>query len=177
MPNPRISQTNPGGKTERPSRDWEAKMKRTHWFVLSALIVFSAIWATPAMAENLSPVGLWKTVDDKTGEARSFLRIWLDKGELFGKVEKLIRKPGENPNPLCDECSGDKKDKPIMGMTIMWGLKQDGETWSGGHILDPDNGTTYKCRVKIVDGGEKIDVRGYIGFSLLGRSQIWHRAE
>ena len=131
----------------------------------------------PATAADLSPVGLWKTVDDKTGEARSFIKVWIDKGELFGRIEKLVRKPDENPNPLCDKCPGDKKDKPIIGMTVMWGLKQDGNTWRGGTLLDPDDGKTYKSKVKVIDGGRKLEVRGFIGVSLIGRTQTWVRAE
>ena len=144
---------------------------------MSVWIVLAASTAATVRAENLSPLGLWKTIDDASGEARSFIKIWVENGELFGKIERLIRKPGQNPNPLCDECSGEKKDKPITGMTVMWGLTQDDETWSGGYILDPDNGKTYKCKLKVEGGGEKLIVRGYIGFSLLGRNQTWSRVE
>ena len=133
--------------------------------------------SAPATAADLSPVGLWKTLDDKTGEARSFIKVWTDKGELFGRIEKLVRKPDENPNPLCDKCPGDKKDKPIIGMMVMWGLKQDGNTWRGGTLLDPDDGKTYKSKVKVIDGGRKLEVRGFIGVSLIGRTQTWVRAE
>jgi uncharacterized protein (DUF2147 family) len=129
------------------------------------------------VAMDSSPVGMWKTLDDKTGEAKSFIKVWTDKGELFGRIEKLVRKPGENPNPLCDKCTGDNKDKPVIGMTVMWGLKEDGEEWNGGQILDPDDGKIYKCKVELVDGGKKLEVRGFIGFALIGRTQTWVRAE
>lgn len=129
------------------------------------------------VAIDSSPVGMWKTLDDKTGEARSLIKVWTDKGELLGQIEKLFRKPSENPNPLCDKCSGDNKDKPVIGMTVMWGLKEDGEEWNGGHILDPDDGKIYKCKVELVDGGKKLEVRGFIGFALIGRTQTWVRAE
>ena len=129
------------------------------------------------VAMNSSPEGMWKTIDDKTGEARSVIRVWTDKGELLGKIEKLFRKPGEDPNPLCTECKDDKKDKPVIGMTILWGLKQDGDEWNGGHVLDPDDGKVYKCKVQLAEGGKKLEVRGFIGFSLIGRTQTWVRAE
>jgi len=129
------------------------------------------------LAEELSPVGLWKTVSDKTGEPKSFVMITLENGELVGKIEKLIRKPGQNPNPLCKNCPGDKKDQPIQGMGILWGLTEDEDEWSGGYILDPNNGKSYKCLVQVVENGRKLQVRGYIGFSIFGRTQIWHRVE
>lgn len=129
------------------------------------------------VAMDSSPVGMWNTLDDKTGEARSVIKVWTDKGELVGRIEKLFRKPDENPNPLCDKCSGENKDKPVIGMKVMWGLKQDGDEWNGGHILDPDDGKIYKCKVELVDGGKKLEVRGFIGFALIGRTQIWVRAE
>ena len=133
--------------------------------------------SAPAIAADLSPVGMWKTLDDKTGEEKSFIKVWIDKGELFGKIEKLVRKPGENPNPICDKCPGDNKDKHTIGMTILWGFKQDGGKWSGGYLLDPDDGKTYKGKIEVKDGGKKLEVRGFIGISLIGRTQTWVRAE
>lgn len=126
-------------------------------------------------AQVNTPIGLWETIDDESNEPESYVRIWMDNGELFGKVEKLIRKPGEHSDPKCIKCAGDKKDQPILGMTILSGLRQEGDVWTGGHILDPDNGKVYKCRIKVEEGGRKLEVRGYIGFSLIGRSQTWHR--
>lgn len=128
-----------------------------------------------AFAQVNIPIGLWETIDDETNEPESHVRIWVDDGELFGKVEKLILKPGEPSDPKCTQCVGDKKDQPILGMTIISGLRQEGGVWTGGHILDPDNGKVYKCRIKVEDGGRKLEVRGYVGLSLIGRSQIWHR--
>ena len=107
-------------------------------------------------AQGSTPVGLWETIDDESHEPESYVRIWVDNGELFGKVEKLIRKPGESSDPRCTKCAGDKKDQPILGMTILSGLRQEGAVWIGGHILDPDNGTVYKCRIKLEDGGSKL---------------------
>ena len=129
------------------------------------------------VAMESSPVGMWKTLDDKTGEARSVIKVWTEKGELSGQITKLFRKPDKNPNPLCDKCTGENKDKPVIGMTIMWGLKQDGDEWNGGQILDPDDGKIYKCKVEVVEGGKKLEVRGFIGFALIGRTQTWVRAE
>ena len=127
--------------------------------------------------EGASPVGRWKTIDDETGKPKSIVRIWEENGKLFGKVEELIRGPDEDPNPVCDKCEGDRKDKPIIGMTIMWDLERDGDSWSGGRILDPKKGKTYRCTIALEDGGKKLKVRGYIGISLLGRTQYWYRVD
>src|SRR5438105_8688965 len=100
-------------------------------------------------AQGDTPVGLWETIDDESNEPESYVRIWVDNGELIGKVVKLIRKPGVPWDPKCAKCAGDKKDQPILGMSILSGLRQEGEVWTGGHILDPDNGKVYKCRIKV----------------------------
>ncbi len=156
-------------------------MKKTAPF-LTAAFVLTLLGAMAALASEekkevdlASPVGLWKTFDDKTGEAKSFVKIWEKNGVYGGKITKLIVKEGEDPNPLCDKCPGGKKDKPVVGMTIIWGLKKEGDKYTGGKILDPDNGKVYKCTIKLADGGKTLKVRGYIGVSALGRNQFWKR--
>jgi uncharacterized protein (DUF2147 family) len=124
-----------------------------------------------------SPVGLWRTIDDKSGKERSLVRVGEANGQLQITIEKLFREPGEEPNPLCDKCAGEKKNKPVTGMQIGSGLKKDGDLWSGGEILDPENGKTYKCKVWVEDKGRKLHVRGFIGVSVLGRTQVWIREE
>ena len=93
-----------------------------------------------------------------------------------GKIIKVL-KSDDGPNPVCKECDGERKNKPIEGMTILWGLSKDGDEWNGGQILDPKNGKIYKAKMSLDDGGRKLNVRGYIGFSLMGRSQVWLRQE
>jgi uncharacterized protein (DUF2147 family) len=119
-------------------------------------------------------VGRWKTVDDKTGNPKSIIRVYEENGLLYGQVEKLL-----DPNAVqrCAKCSDDRKDKPVIGMIVMRGLKKNGAEYSGGDILDPKNGSVYRCRLRLLDGGKKLSVRGYIGVSLLGRSQVWVREE
>lgn len=124
-----------------------------------------------------SPVGVWRTIDDKTGKEKSLVRIVEVNGELRGTVEKLFRGPDEDQNPVCDKCSGERKGKPVLGMTILWGLKRDDDHYAGGEILDPANGKTYDCKMSVADGGKKLKVRGFIGVSLLGRTQVWVREE
>ena len=120
-----------------------------------------------------SPVGVWKTIDDKTGEEKSHIEIYMEKGKLKGKVVKLLRK---NAKQYCDKCSGDRQNKPILGMIVIEDLSKDGDDYSGGKILDPENGKEYKCTISL-ESKDKLTVRGYIGISLIGRSQTWHRVK
>ncbi len=134
-------------------------------------------WAsTIAIAADI-PVGVWRTIDDKTGKEKSMVRIVEVNGELRGTIERLIRAPGEDPNPPCDKCPGDKKGQPVIGMMIITGLRRHGNEYAGGEILDPANGKTYQCRMWTSDSGKKLNVRGFIGVSLLGRTQVWLREE
>ncbi len=122
-----------------------------------------------------SPAGLWKNIDDKTGQAKGLVRISEAGGLFTGKVEKILVKGEEDAK--CEHCEGDLKDKPIAGMTIIRGLKKGDEYYEGGTILDPNNGKTYKARMKLVDGGKKLELRGYVGTPMLGRTQTWIREQ
>ena len=133
--------------------------------------------AGAAAGEMNSPVGLWKTIDDKTGKERSVVRIAENNGVFEGKVEKIFDQPDDDPSHLCKKCEGERKDKPIIGMTFLWGLKKDGDQYGGGEILDPKNGKIYRAKMQLTEGGRKLEVRGYIGLSLFGRSQTWLRLE
>lgn len=136
--------------------------------------------AGSALAANDSPVGKWKQIDDVSGKQKSVIEITDNGGELQGKVLQVmnlspeeIAKGGEHPK--CVLCEGALKNQPVEGMTIMSGVKKDGSVWDGGKITDPKSGKVYKVKLTMEDGGQKMDVRGYIGFSLLGRSQTWYR--
>ena len=131
------------------------------------------LFAATAVQAQVSPVGVWKTVDDHSGRDKSLVRISDAGGVLTGRVETLIRPP--LPNPLCDKCRDDRHGKPIAGLQIIAGLRQDGEVWDGGTILDPENGKIYTLRMKTVDGGKKLEVRGYLGPFF--RTQTWVRVE
>ena len=127
------------------------------------------------MAAQNTPVGTWTTIDDKTQKPKSVVEIYQAKdGSLAGRVTEILQSD-RGPNPICDKCSGDRKDKPVKGMVILWGIRQKGDTWEGGQILDPKNGKTYSVKVTPVEGGKKLDVRGFMGFSMLGRTQTWVR--
>jgi uncharacterized protein (DUF2147 family) len=128
-----------------------------------------------AYADNASPVGAWRTIDDATHQPKAIVRIVQRDGTLFGIVEKsLVEKPAHK---TCDDCADDRKGKPILGMEIIRGLKPDGDHWGGGTILDPETGKVYDCKVTLQDGGAKLSVRGFMGMALFGRSQVWERAE
>jgi uncharacterized protein (DUF2147 family) len=122
-----------------------------------------------------SPVGTWQTIDDHTGQAKALVQITQEAdGTLSGKVIKGLE-PGDDPSRRCSACTDTRKGQLMLGMTIIDGLKQDGSTWDGGHILDPENGKLYRCKMYLADDGKSLVVRGYIGISLLGRSQTWRR--
>lgn len=141
-----------------------------------ALMVLALPWFS-AHGADPSAVGLWKTIDDHTGKPRGLVRVTQVDGEYQAKVEKIFPKPGEDPNPSCEKCAGMRHDQPVIGMTILWGLTKQGDEYQGGEILDPENGKVYRAKMKLDDGGRKLYVRGYIGFSLFGRTQIWIREE
>jgi uncharacterized protein (DUF2147 family) len=129
------------------------------------------------VAAELSPVGLWKTIDDNSGQPKGLVRIREINGQFDGRIEKIFPKPGDDPAPKCDKCDGARRNQPVLGMTILWGLAKQGEDYQGGEILDPENGKIYRAKMKLADGGKKLEVRGFIGVSLFGRSQIWLREE
>ena len=136
-----------------------------------------ATFAASVFAQAATPVGTWQTIDDQTGKPKALIRITEANGELRGRIEHLFRAPNEEQNPKCDKCEGELKDKPIVGMTILSGMKPDGDEFNGGRILDPGNGKVYKSKMELVDGGRKLSVRGYIGMPLLGRTQTWVRQD
>ena len=141
---------------------------------LFSLLAFSLLMTTSAFAADMtSAVGNWVTIDDKTGKAKSVVKITQVGDELRGSIVKLM--DPKKQNAVCDECKGTNKGKPIKGMIIMWGLKPVGDGWAGGRILDPSNGKIYKAKMSLAEGGKKLNVRGFIGFSLLGRTQTWNR--
>jgi len=129
-------------------------------------------------AAQATPAGLWKTVDDSTKKEKSLVRIVESGGVYTGRVEKVID-PDSPKDAVCKDCTDDRKDKPVVGMTIIRNMKASGDkdVFEGGDILDPNNGKVYSAKLKLVEGGKKLDVRGFIGTPLLGRTQTWQRVE
>jgi len=145
------------------------------WTAKGFLLCLMVLTASVVSAVQPSPAGLWKTIDDETGEARSLVRIKLDDGVLTGSVEKILD-PGK-ADALCDACEDELKNKPIVGMMIIREMRFEDDQFEGGTILDPNNGKSYKCIIWLGEDGQKLNVRGYIGLPLLGRSQVWYRAD
>jgi uncharacterized protein (DUF2147 family) len=120
--------------------------------------------------------GLWRTIDDSTGEPRSIVAIDDREGVLTGRIVELIDPP--EPDPVCEQCPGDKRNAPVEGLEILWGFESSrraGE-WTGGELLDPENGRVYRGRLRVQDEGDRLEVRGFIGSPMFGRSQLWERA-
>jgi uncharacterized protein (DUF2147 family) len=137
-----------------------------------------ALGSVGAMAQ-MTPVGTWHSIDDATGKPKAEIKIATNaNGVLSGVVEKSLD-PNPSQEPNCVKCTGDRKDKPKIGMEIIrGGTKVDGkDVWEGGKILDPDNGKDYSLRMAPVDGGKKLEIRGYIGTPLFGRTQTWVRVQ
>lgn len=130
----------------------------------------NAIAATADEDAAASPLGRWTTIDDESGTAKSIVMIYEHEGKLRGKVVKLL----ENPGATCDKCTGRNKDRPVLGMIIMWDMERDGDEWSGGKLFDPKKAKTYRGKIWL-EGEDTLKVRGYSGPFF--RTQTWHRAE
>lgn len=139
--------------------------------LMGAIILISS-----SNAQSIDPViGIWKTIDDKTNQLSSLIRLDEKNGELIGTVTELIPSPGETLVTHCNLCKDERKGKPIVGMIIMKGLKKISPgIWSGGEILDPEEGEVYKVKITMIND-KTLEVRGYIGIPLLGRTQTWVR--
>lgn len=139
--------------------------------------IAGAIASLLALAAGASsPVGLWRTIDDTSHQPRALVEISEADGTLSGRIVSLFRDPDEDPDPRCKKCPGPLRDKRVIGMQILSNLKRDDGAWSGGEILDPESGKVYRATARVSDDGVQLDVRGYIGISLLGRTQVWERA-
>jgi len=144
--------------------------------MIRAAAAFVLFLSSACAMAQMTPVGLWKTIDDDGKTEKSLVRISESGGVLSGTIEKIFDPAKQNHQ--CDKCTDDRKDKPILGMTIIRNVRQDADDktlWGGGEILDPNNGKTYKTRLKPVEGGKNMEMRGYIGF--LYRTQVWQRVE
>ena len=116
--------------------------------------------------------GTWINIDDETGVKKSEITLYVEKGKLYGRIERLLLP--EDQGKICSNCKGKDKDQPIEGLIIVKGLSKDGNEWMAGDILDPANGISYDCTIKL-DDANTLNVRGFLGFSFLGRTQIWQR--
>jgi uncharacterized protein (DUF2147 family) len=150
--------------------------------IFSTLIVILCAFAfTPAFSlgqPTESPIGYWKTIDDVTGKPKSIVQIWAtEENILMGKIVKVFSKNEDVKKTLCTKCKGERHNQPIVGMVVVSGLKAKEKNWTSGEILDPENGKTYNCAVRSLEKGKKLQVRGYFGLPMLGRSQTWERVD
>ena len=137
-------------------------MLATYFLFLSLLI------QTPDFEGN------WVTIDDETGVEKSIIKLYIKNDTLYGRIETLLLE--EDQDQLCTNCSGSELNQPIEGLIILKGLTRDGEQWTGGTILDPANGKEYQCTLTL-EGDSELNVRGFIGFSFIGRTQRWKRMD
>lgn len=119
-------------------------------------------------------IGRWKTIDDETGKEKGVVEIYEKNGKVYGKIVEIIEK--EHRDKKCILCEGEDKNKPVLGLTFIKGLKKDGKEYNGGQVLDPKNGKIYKCYILLIEK-DKLKIRGYIGISLFGRTQYWYRVK
>lgn len=136
-----------------------------------ALFLISILSISNVNAQSIA--GKWKTIDDDTGKEKSIVEIFMKDGKAYGKIIKLFRSPDEDQDPICNECTDYRKDKKIIGMTIITDMVLDDDEWEDGEILDPDNGKIYDCKLWVEDG--TLQVRGYIAFFF--RTQTWLKAD
>ncbi|WP_133128205.1 DUF2147 domain-containing protein [Legionella nagasakiensis] len=137
-----------------------------------ALLVLAVLYLPAGVAQSLA--GLWTTIDDKTGKKRAVVRLTVSNGILSGTIVRVYKQSGDTG--ICSKCPGKFKNQPIKGLTFLWGVKDKGKgVWDGGEILDAKSGKIYK--VKLTEKGNKLYVRGYVGLSMLGRTQVWLRAK
>lgn len=141
------------------------------------LLGASLLFPVVVLAQATSPVGLWRNIDDKTGQPRALVRVTESQGTLQGRIERVFPAPGESPDPKCVKCEGANRNAPVVGLLIMTELRKTGDEYADGQILDPDSGSTYRSRVRLLENGQKLSVRGYIGIPALGRTQVWIREE
>ena len=147
-------------------------MRYTH---MSILFTFFFLLAS-IHSQGQNCLGTWKVIEDKSNEPACILKLYEENGKINGKLLKILKSDTKQKNPMCVNCTDDRKDKPVIGMEVVRGMRKKGKYWSGGRLLDPHTGKTYKCYLELVNK-DKIKARGYIGISLLGRTQYWYRED
>lgn len=143
--------------------------------IAHAALLLACLLPVAAWAQQASPVGRWRSIDDATGKPKAVIEIQdTGNGTLTARIVQVLDTK-DGPNPLCTACEGKRRNQPIVGMHIAWGLKPQGKAWGGGRILDPENGKEYSVKMTPIAAGRKLEVRGFIGMALLGRTQVWVR--
>ena len=142
--------------------------------IIGALVLVGAT-GLPVRAAEPTAAGLWEQVDDNSGKPESWFKIEERNGVYEGTLVKIFFKPGEDPNWVCDQCQGADKGRPVQGLTLIRGMQRNGYSYENGTIMDPRDGSIYRALMKLSPDGQKLEVRGYLGISLFGRTQVWNR--
>jgi uncharacterized protein (DUF2147 family) len=150
-------------------------LKTCAWAVFALLLISVMLTTRIHAAPTPVPVGLWRTFDDKTGRPGGLLRVFERQGTFFARIEQSTT-PGDDVR-VCTACTDERKNQPMVGLVIMRNMRLAGGQYEGGDILDPRSGSVYRCSFRLVEGGSRLVVRGFIGISLFGRSQTWEREE
>lgn len=146
-------------------------------FIPFLLAILSLPTILPAGGDPLSPAGLWKTFDEQTGRVNSIVRVWLENGELRGRIERIFPKAGEDSDPKCDPCTGDKKGLRVIGMTFLWGFRRRDAKWVDGYVLDARDGRVYRGQLQVTSDGRRMNLFGYVRIIFkIGRTATWERA-
>jgi uncharacterized protein (DUF2147 family) len=145
-------------------------MRGSAALAILALAVPRIVWG------QTTPAGLWNTISDRDGKPEAVVELREVDGEYVGTIRALLVAASPEDS-ICGKCTDARHNQPVVGMEILRHMRPDGDEWSGGEILDPEDGKTYRAKMKLTDGGKKLVVRGYIGFSIFGRSQTWIRAQ
>lgn len=140
-----------------------------------AALLLSCLLPITAWAQQPTPIGRWRSIDDATGKPKAVIDIQkAGNGTLSARIVQVLDTK-DGPNPLCTACEGRRRNQPIVGMTVAWELRPQGKAWGGGRILDPENGKEYSVRMTPIAAGSRLEVRGFIGMALFGRTQVWMR--
>jgi uncharacterized protein (DUF2147 family) len=146
--------------------------------LLQKLIVIGAVVLAaglPVRAADPTAVGLWEHIDENTGKPGGWFKIVEKNGIYEGTFAKIFHKPGDDPNWVCSKCEGAEKGAPVLGLALIKGMKRNGLAYESGTIMDPRDGTVYRALMNLSPDGQKLEVRGYLGFALFGKSQVWTR--
>jgi uncharacterized protein (DUF2147 family) len=139
------------------------------------LLAISFCVASSAIASSPTPAGTWRVIGDTSGEAEALVAISERDGQYEGKIVMLFARPDVAPEAICELCTGAQRNQPVRGLTILTGMRKDGDEYGGGNILDPDTGKIYRCKMTLSADNRRLLVRGFIGLSVFGRTQTWLR--
>jgi uncharacterized protein (DUF2147 family) len=148
---------------------------RQFQYLMILALGFAAPLCASGASDLASAAGRWQPIDEKTGQPLGLIRIYQQGGLFFGRIEPSS--PSDETSRRCTRCTDERRNQPIIGLVLIRNMRQEGDEYTGGDILDPDSGRIYGCKFRLIDGGRKLVMRGYIGLSLFGRSQTWQRLE